>query len=90
MWSSNSRRAVTASLKVLVSLGITSFTPARAVDLYVAGTIGEVYKGDSVTGGFALFGATTLVLSKRTGCRSLRQALLHGCDSVIFTKSRTG
>ena len=39
----------------IVGIG-TLVASAGAGDLYVAGTIGEVYKGDSQTGGFEQFG----------------------------------
>ena len=39
---------------------VGGITPARAADLYIAGPIGEVYKGDTETGGFQLFGGASL------------------------------
>ena len=49
--------------RVVVALAISTVLiglPVQAGDLYVAGTIGEVYMGDSETGNFALFGGTCL------------------------------
>ncbi len=55
--SARSTLAVFSALPVMAAL---SGSPAQAADLFVAGTIGEVYKGDSETGGFEYFGGICL------------------------------
>ena len=53
-------RSTLAVLSALPVVAALSSSPAQAVDLFVAGTIGEVYKGDSAIGGFEYFGGICL------------------------------
>ncbi len=48
--------AWTAAVAVSAALGPGLSVPARAADLFIAGPLGAVWKGDSVTGQFQLFG----------------------------------
>ena len=59
MFTSPSRR--TTALATIALGGAAAFVgPVSATDLYVAGTIGEVYLGDSVHGGFQPLGGACL------------------------------
>ncbi len=53
------KSATTVVSAMVLGLGLAT-GPAAANDLYIAGTLGEVYQGDSVTGGFELFGGICL------------------------------
>ncbi len=56
-----SRSARAACVVVLTTIGTAGLT-ANATDLFIGGTIGEIYLGDSRTGGFELFGGNCLDL----------------------------
>ena len=53
--SSSFMSSITVGAVLFAGLGVVA-VPANAGDLLIAGTIGEVYQGDSETGGFELFG----------------------------------
>ncbi len=59
MTTASCRSAITVGSALFLSL-TTVAVPAKAADLFIAGTIGEVYKGDSETGGFQPFGGACL------------------------------
>ncbi len=59
MFNSICRSLIAAAPAGMLAVAVLS-APARAADLFVAGTIGEVYKGDSHTGGFEYFGGICL------------------------------
>ena len=48
--------ACTAAVAMSAALGPGLSVPARAADLFIAGPLGAVWKGDSATGEFQLFG----------------------------------
>ncbi len=50
---------ITFGSALFLGLGVVA-VPGRAADLYIAGTIGEVYVGDSETGGFEILGGACL------------------------------
>ncbi len=60
MLDSFSRLAFIVSVTTCITIGAPANSPLLAADLFIAGTIGVVYKGDSVTGGFTPFAATCL------------------------------
>ena len=59
MFTSPSKR--TTALTAIALSGAAAFVgPVNATDLFVAGTIGEVYVGDSEIGGFEPLGGACL------------------------------
>ena len=59
MTAASFKSVTTVVSPMFLGLGLSA-GPATATDLYIAGTLGEVYQGDSVTGGFELFGGICL------------------------------
>ena len=59
MAATSSKSVTTVVSAMFLSLGLLAGA-VRATDLYIAGTLGEVYQGDSETGGFQLFGGVCL------------------------------
>ena len=62
---SSGKSACTAGVLAAISIGLVA-VPAVAADLFVAGTIGEVYKGDSANGGFSQWGGICLLKGPET------------------------
>ncbi len=59
MTAASCKSVTTIVSAMFLGLGLAA-GPATATDLYIAGTLGEVYRGDSQTGGFELFGGVCL------------------------------
>jgi hypothetical protein len=59
MAAASNKSVTTVVSAMFLGLGLGA-GPAAATDLYIAGTLGEVYQGDSETGGFQLFGGICL------------------------------
>ena len=60
MCDSFSRLAFMVSVATSVTIGVPANSSIQAADMFIAGPIGAVYKGDSVTGNFQFFGGTCL------------------------------
>lgn len=75
-----SQHRIAAGITVLIAICGASNSLVTAEDLFIAGPIGVVYKGDSVTGDFELFGAA---------CLGPIQALALG-DADIYAGDQVG